>query len=30
MPLPININELIHGSRVEWERIVEFKEGWIL
>ncbi len=29
MPLPININELIHGSTVEWERI-EFKEGWIL
>lgn len=28
MPLPININELIHGSTVEWERI-EFKEGWI-
>jgi ATP-dependent DNA helicase RecG len=27
MPLPININELIHGSTVEWERI-EFKEGW--
>jgi len=27
MSLPININELIHGSTVEWERI-EFKEGW--
>jgi len=27
MALPININELIHGSTVEWERI-EFKEGW--
>lgn len=27
MPLPININELINGSTVEWERI-EFKEGW--
>jgi ATP-dependent DNA helicase RecG len=27
MPLPININELIYGSTVEWERI-EFKEGW--
>lgn len=27
MALPININELINGSTVEWERI-EFKEGW--
>lgn len=27
MALPININPLIHGSTVEWERI-EFKEGW--
>ncbi|WP_142783803.1 ATP-binding protein [Changchengzhania lutea] len=27
MPLPININELIHGRTVEWERI-ELKEGW--
>lgn len=27
MVLPININELIHGSTVEWERI-ELKEGW--
>ena len=27
MPLPININELIHGGTVEWERI-ELKEGW--
>jgi len=27
MALPVNINELIHGSVVEWERI-EFKEGW--
>ena len=26
MALPININELIHGSTVEWERI-EFSEG---
>jgi hypothetical protein len=26
MALPININELIHGSTVEWERI-EFNEG---
>jgi len=27
MALPININELLHGHAVEWER-VEFKEGW--
>lgn len=27
MPLPINIDELIHGRTVEWERI-ELKEGW--
>ncbi len=27
MPLPININELINGLTVEWERI-EFKEAW--
>ena len=27
MALPININELINGSTVEWERI-EFKEGF--
>lgn len=27
MPLPININELINGTTVEWERI-EFKKGW--
>ncbi len=27
MPLPINIQGLIHGRTVEWERI-EFKEGW--
>lgn len=27
MPLPININQLINGSTVEWERI-EFKEGF--
>jgi ATP-dependent DNA helicase RecG len=27
MPLPININELINGQIVEWERL-EFKEGW--
>ncbi len=27
MPLPININDLLHGKPVEWERL-EFKEGW--
>jgi ATP-dependent DNA helicase RecG len=27
MPLPININELLRGKSVEWERL-EFKEGW--
>ncbi|MDD3627729.1 MAG: putative DNA binding domain-containing protein, partial [bacterium] len=27
MSLPININELINGKSVEWERI-EFREGW--
>lgn len=27
MALPININELINGRTVEWER-VEFKKGW--
>ncbi len=27
MSLPININELITGKTVEWERI-EFREGW--
>lgn len=27
MALPININSLLHGQAVEWERI-EFKEGW--
>lgn len=27
MPLPININELIHGHTVEWDRI-ELKKGW--
>ena len=26
MALPININELIHGSTVEW-KCIEFKEG---
>lgn len=27
MSLPININELLNGKTVEWERI-EFREGW--
>ena len=27
MPLPININHLLSGAPVEWERL-EFKEGW--
>jgi len=27
MVLPININDLLHGKPVEWERL-EFKEGW--
>lgn len=27
MALPININDLIHGNTVEWERL-EFKQGW--
>lgn len=27
MPLPVNIDELLNGRTVEWERI-EFKEGW--
>ncbi len=27
MPLPININDLINGNTIEWERI-EFKKGW--
>jgi len=27
MHLPININDLIHGKSVEWERL-EFKAGW--
>lgn len=27
MPLPININDLLGGSPVEWERL-EFKAGW--
>lgn len=27
MPLPININDLLQGTPVEWERL-EFKAGW--
>ncbi len=27
MALPININELLNGKTIEWERI-EFREGW--
>jgi ATP-dependent DNA helicase RecG len=27
MPLPININEILKGRLVEWERL-EFKKGW--
>lgn len=27
MPLPINVNDLLHGKAVEWERL-EFKQGW--
>ena len=27
MPLPINIDDLLHGRSVEWERL-EFKKGW--
>ncbi len=27
MGLPVNIDELIHGRAVEWERL-EFKRGW--
>lgn len=27
MALPVNIEELIHGNTVEWERI-ELKQGW--
>jgi ATP-dependent DNA helicase RecG len=27
MPLPININEMLKGRLVEWERL-EFKRGW--
>ena len=27
MSLPININDILHGKPVEWERL-EFKAGW--
>lgn len=27
MALPVNIEELVHGHTIEWERL-EFKEGW--
>lgn len=27
MPLPLNINDLLPGQVVEWDRL-EFKEGW--
>ena len=27
MALPINIDELLHGNTVEWDRI-ELKKGW--
>lgn len=27
MSLPININDLLHGRTIEWERL-EFKQGW--
>ena len=27
MPLPLNINDLLTGQVVEWDRL-EFKEGW--
>jgi hypothetical protein len=27
MPLPLNINDLLHGPSVEWERLA-FKAGW--
>lgn len=27
MSLPINIEELVHGNTIEWERL-EFKQGW--
>jgi ATP-dependent DNA helicase RecG len=27
MALPVNIQELVHGNTIEWERL-EFKQGW--
>lgn len=27
MALPVNIEELVHGRTIEWERL-EFKQGW--
>lgn len=27
MSLPVNIEDLIHGKAIEWERL-EFKKGW--
>ena len=27
MALPVNINDLVNGRTVEWERL-EFKKGW--
>jgi ATP-dependent DNA helicase RecG len=27
MPLPVNIDDILHGQTVEWERL-EFKQGW--
>ena len=27
MRLPINIDDVLHGQTVEWERL-EFKQGW--
>jgi hypothetical protein len=27
MPLPIKIDDVLHGQTVEWERL-EFKQGW--
>lgn len=27
MALPVNIDELLHGNTVEWDRI-ELKKGW--
>ena len=27
MSLPINIDDVLHGQTVEWERL-EFKQGW--